>query len=301
MKMSRNSFYSRSSYHSYRSSGYGRNRRDPGGKGKIILIVCLCIAVAAGVGACFYFDVFARLFPEQPAEQSSPSEQSKTASDGEKTSAPPKDSSEKDSSASESSAAPKKELTGTFDENVFIYDAQGYEIYHGLSTVTDRYASLVADAKAQLGSGVKVYDMTVPTHALFALPAKYQDSDEREAIRSIYQKAGSGVVSIDVYDTLKAHQDEYIYFKTDNNWTGLGAYYAYTDFCKAAGVEPVKLSTLKKGSIKPFQGSLTAATKTEKNPDGNKVLLANPDTVIYYQIPGDYTCTLLENGKSAPK
>ncbi len=38
---------------------------------------------------------------------------------------------------------------------------------------------------------------------------------------------------IDVYDTLKEHAKEKIYYRTDREWTSLGAYYGYLEFVKA--------------------------------------------------------------------
>ena len=51
----------------------------------------------------------------------------------------------------------------------------------------------------------------------------------------VYSKMGSNVHTVDAYSKLAAHIDEYIYFRTDHHWTQLGAYYAYTAFCEAAG------------------------------------------------------------------
>ena len=41
--------------------------------------------------------------------------------------------------------------------------------------------------------------------------------------------------TIDIYDVLAAHTDEYIYFRTDHHWTGLGAYYAYNAWAQENG------------------------------------------------------------------
>lgn len=40
---------------------------------------------------------------------------------------------------------------------------------------------------------------------------------------------------INVYDRLKAHSDEYIYYRTDHHWTSLGAYYGYLEWNKKMG------------------------------------------------------------------
>ncbi len=40
-------------------------------------------------------------------------------------------------------------------------------------------------------------------------------------------------------DVLKAHQSEYIYYRTDHHWTTLGAYYAYEAWAESMGFSPV--------------------------------------------------------------
>ena len=42
-----------------------------------------------------------------------------------------------------------------------------------------------------------------------------------------------------VSDVLKAHEQEYIYYRTDHHWTTLGAYYAYTAWAEGMGFTPL--------------------------------------------------------------
>lgn len=42
-------------------------------------------------------------------------------------------------------------------------------------------------------------------------------------------------ILIDVGSTLRRHQDEYIYYRTDHHWTTLGAYYAYCAWAEKTG------------------------------------------------------------------
>ncbi len=289
--MRRKSYYGYNSYSKrpYRYKSYGKGYYGNDRKKKIIAVSLVCAAVAAGaVGACAYFGVFGDIMQNLVSESSQikPDTQKQT---------------KQESEAEESSKAPQKDLKGEFDGNVFIYGDQGFEIFYGSENSAKKYAETVASIKKTLGSDVNVYDMTVPTHSLFALPEKYkaEGSNEKESIKTIYSKIGKDVKTIDVTDSLEKHKDEYIYFGTDNNWTALGAYYAYVDFCKAAGVKSADLNKLPSGEIKNFTGSLWAATTTEENPKGNKTLAAHPDTVKYYKTDG--YCTLLESGSSETK
>ncbi|MBQ3929234.1 MAG: hypothetical protein II711_03980, partial [Clostridia bacterium] len=205
------------------------------------------------------------------------------------------------SSSQESSIDPQK--TGYFDKNVFIYDQQGYELFYGTDTTAGQYAAAVSSVKKSLGSKVNVYNMVVPTHSVYGMPEKYltDSSDERSNINKIYTSYTEDVIPLDIYDTLDQHKSEYIYFKTDNNWTALGAYYAYETFCEKADVQPLDKETLSTGKIENFKGSLLQATVSDEQPDGNEELNQNPDTVTYYNIPGTYDCRLLENGSHEEK
>lgn len=50
--------------------------------------------------------------------------------------------------------------------------------------------------------------------------------------------------------SLRAHRDEYIYYRTDHHWTMLGAYYAYEAWAIERGLEPLTMEGLKKTSLK---------------------------------------------------
>ena len=73
----------------------------------------------------------------------------------------------------------------------------------------------------------------------------------------IQNKMSDKVKIVDAYDTLMQHREEYEYYRTDHHWTTLGAYYAYTDFCKAKGIEPEELDSY---DTKKFDGFLGSAS-----------------------------------------
>lgn len=62
---------------------------------------------------------------------------------------------------------------------------------------------------------------------------------------------------IDVFPTLSEHAQEDIYYKTDHHWTTRGAYYAYLEWTKFNGFEPVdySLDTLQ-AVTSDFEGTL---------------------------------------------
>ena len=77
------------------------------------------------------------------------------------------------------------------------------------------------------------------------------------------------------------HKSEYIYFGTDHHWTGLGAYYAYVAFCKAAAINPISLDAMTYKVKKKYLGSLYYLTRDSR-------LKENPDSVEYWMVPGNH-------------
>ncbi|MDE5992414.1 MAG: hypothetical protein K2G87_05120, partial [Oscillospiraceae bacterium] len=161
----------------------------------------------------------------------------------------------------------------------------GIMLFGGNDKQGQRYAELISSYKRELGDGVNVYNMVVPTSVEFYLPekyAKYSNSEKRE-IDFIYSKLTDGVIPVDAYSVLEAHKDEYIYFRTDHHWSDLGAYYAYTAFCNAIGQTPPALSDYTvKTKDELFVGSLFGYTNdiTLKN---------NPDTFTYYMTKSPFS------------
>ncbi len=59
--------------------------------------------------------------------------------------------------------------------------------------------------------------------------------DQRQMIDDIYRRVSGQVTTIDVYPTLFRNQNEYIYYNTENNLTGLGGYYVYSAAARRLG------------------------------------------------------------------
>ena len=136
-----------------------------------------------------------------------------------------------------------------------------YELYKETPANSDRYAELITQAAEKLGSDVKVYDMILPLSSSVNLSEsglkKVGSSDAKAAIDKMFSKM-SGITAVEVYDTLREHNDEYLYFRTDHHWTALGAYYSYVKFCEAAGLTPYSLNDWQEYQFEGFLGTLYA-------------------------------------------
>ena len=187
------------------------------------------------------------------------------------------------------------------DGSIFIWDNKGFELFFGGDDSAKEYADKINDYKKQLGSGITVYDMVVPNHTEFGLPARLSEKlqkdgstrSQRQNTSAIYKGLSKDIKAVDIYDVLNQHKTEYIYFNTDHHWSGLGSYYAYTKFAEVAGLKPFALEDAEKHSVDGFLGSLYTISN-------DSALGDNPDRVDDYVFPGDYTCMITQDGSSEP-
>ena len=166
--------------------------------------------------------------------------------------------------------------------NVNVKDLVGYCVYGFNLKAADRYSEAVAALRKQAPKDVRFYEMLAPDNSAVTLDkatrAAWKLSDEEKVIRYYHGKIAlltENVTTIPLIDTLRAHKDEYIYFRTDHHWTALGAYYAYQDLCKAAGVKASVLSDLETTVMEHFTGSYV-------HTNGYAQLSANADSITYY-------------------
>jgi len=169
---------------------------------------------------------------------------------------------------------------GEMRGDIYITDNTGYELYGFLEDVNLEFCQTMNNVYSRFKNSVNFYVMLVPTSAGVMLDkAVLEDmgvSDQAEAIAFDFAHLDSGIRKVNVIDILRKHNAEYIYFHTDHHWTGLGAYYAYTAFCKEKGIEPHDIKNYETVSYSGFLGSLYTAGN--RSPE----LAANPDTVIAY-------------------
>ncbi len=180
-------------------------------------------------------------------------------------------------------------------QGVYIWNNKAFETFQASQSAATSYAGAISHYKNKLGSNVTVYNLVVPTHTAFGLPDRLEKTlattDQKRYLEEIFSSYSSKVNAINVYDIFENKKKEAIYLNTDHRWTALGAYYAYEKFCEIADESPVKLTDLTSNQITNYIGSLYTSTNAE-------VLVNNPDTITYYDIPKSYTMSVLKNNTS---
>lgn len=164
---------------------------------------------------------------------------------------------------------------------VFVVGNRAFEYYNFSQAQANNYISSMNKLAEKLSGKAKVYDMIVPTSIGITLPDSYMghinSSDQQKAIDYINSGLNSQIVKVPILKTLMSHRSEYIYFNTDHHWTQLGAYYAYCDFAKSAGITANPLDKYEKVEFDGFLG--TFYNDTGKIPE----LKSNPDTIYAYK------------------
>ena len=119
------------------------------------------------------------------------------------------------------------------------------------------------------------------------LPAFAPYYDQKEFLDYVAENIGEEKM-IPVYDTLKDHADEEIYYRTDHHWTSLGAMYAYKEWAK----KNVKFAVLYKEEdmitvTDSFEGTLQS--KLNMPVDGEEIKIFSQTIAKPVSITYDYT------------
>ncbi len=191
---------------------------------------------------------------------------------------------------------PENEEGDLLGNGLFIYKGMALQLFGGSEAMAKFYASAINKYYYELKGAVNIYSIVFPTPSEFYLPQQYRklSRPEKPNIDFINQYLDPAIRKVDAYSEFLAHQDEYLYYRTDHHATVLGGYYAYVAFCKTVGVTPLSLSKLQRKFKKNYLGSLYAMTHDER-------LKERPDTAYYYLIPGEHkTSIYYEGNQRAP-
>ena len=174
--------------------------------------------------------------------------------------------------------------------SVVLIGNSAFDVPHADNDQIIQYAQTVTAIADLLGPDVKTFSMPVPNSAEFYTHKEYHTgkTSQKAMFQLCKDNLGENVTYVDAYSVIEKHTDEYIYFRTDHHWTHLGAYYAYTALCEAAGFTAEPQSKFATGQWENFVGSLY--TYVANYPQG-KVLKDNPDTVHYWKPSANITTT----------
>ncbi len=176
------------------------------------------------------------------------------------------------------SRAMESEIQKQIQQNLYVKDGAAYSLYYYDQTAADIYTSALSKAAGELEGKTNVYSILVPNNSGAMLSDRELEAlggaDQEQAI-DYYYNLSEGVKTVDTIKTLREHNDEYLYFRTDHHWTQLAAYYVYQNFCEEKGIQPNNLSDFQKMTFSPFLGTFYQELQNED-------MAANPDFVDAY-------------------
>ena len=164
-------------------------------------------------------------------------------------------------------------------DNCMVVDNMAYEYYGYSDSAAQSYAGLVSSVANQLQGEATVYSLVIPTAVGVVFPDNLAEiypgyEDQSARLDQIFGYMDSTVVPVNIFEKLMQHRDEYLYYRTDWHWSGIGAYYGYEKFCEVKGISPYtmddRIERVYEGYLGPFAG------KSSK-------LSATPDTVYAYE------------------
>ena len=176
-----------------------------------------------------------------------------------------------------------EEIQNQIQQNLYVKGDAAYSVYYFGKENCTNYVAALNNVAAELKGQTTVYNILVPNNSGVMLSedelSKLAGSDQEQAIDYYYSIESDNVKTVDTIKTLREHNDEYLYFRTDHHWTQLAAYYVYQNFCKVKGIEAHDLSYYDKKEFKNFLGTFYSTL-------GNSNMESNPDTVDAYVPKG---------------
>lgn len=175
----------------------------------------------------------------------------------------------------------------TKKSRLLIRDNTVMEVFENNREHMDWYLNVLTFYADKLDENINFYSMLIPTRLEFMEPmySNIQDS-QKETIDYVYENMPERIRAVNVYDELKNHIDEYIYYRTDHHWTARGAFYGYKAFMNtlkendpenADMYEPVTLEEFPKHTKNGFLGYLYKQAQTPE-------IKNHPDTIEWYDL-----------------
>ncbi len=173
---------------------------------------------------------------------------------------------------------------------IIVAGDSGYEYYSFSKSLAPRYINTISALSEKAKPTNNVFAIVVPTSIDVtlndALRAEVNSANQQKALDYFNSSIKNAITVNSIYDTLRLHRNEYIYFRTDHHWTALGAYYTYVDFCNAKGITPIPLSHYNTVTYNNFTGTFyTSAGQSS-------TLQENADYVTTYTPFNNHTCTI---------
>ena len=154
-----------------------------------------------------------------------------------------------------------------------ILETQDQVIYtdriFNINQISEDHISYAADIlKAlQKKSGKDTYIMPIPERAVFESGYENEKEKYSDFIEKLEASFSDPSVVLNPLSELEKHQDEYIYFRTEDSWTMRGAFYGAQVILGELGYEEENLDAYRKYVFGNVDGKLISSTAVEYTTD----------------------------------
>ena len=175
------------------------------------------------------------------------------------------------------------QMTGSSENDGIAKGDDSYLFDKGTSVSDKMHKNISAIKTFTKEAGRDVYVAIAPTSIWVnadKLPKGMPVLDEASCSNELTQalKDISNAHMIHLYDALKAHKDEQLFYRTDHHWTTKGAGYAYEEIARNMGLEAMDIGRYEKHEAGDFRGTHYAKYKGA---------FVTPDSIEYYDVPID--------------
>ncbi len=166
----------------------------------------------------------------------------------------------------------------------YLYEDSGYEQFNYSNLTLNRYVDGLNELVNLIPETTKIYNIVVPVSSTFAdIPREIYTEDnfynksQSAFVSTVASKTNERINNIPIVELIEEAYGggEEVFFRTDKNWTSVGAYYAYRAFCEAEGISAYALNSFPKINAGDYLGRFYLATESVE-------MLENPDEFICY-------------------
>lgn len=177
-----------------------------------------------------------------------------------------------------------------FNGGLFLYgDAVYVQGFYSQTNIG--YMSQCADYYSKLFPETRISVLSSPVSSMLIDNTKITEkiSNQKQILTDMGRQFSDNINYINIYDSLYAHKDEYLFFKSDHHWTARGAYYAYCEFAESVGLTPATLDNFDYEIISEnYHGSMYSFTQDER-------VLAFSDTIETFSPRQTLTMTVTDS------
>ena len=154
----------------------------------------------------------------------------------------------------------------------------------------DENLAAIADFADKYSSSAKVMMSVIPNAVSVCsqlLPAGAPVNDQREVIAQIQEGVGDHLEYVDLYDELRSHNNEDIYYKSDHHWTSQGAKYAFEAMKPVLDLEEEDPGYTEYIVTDDFSGTLASSSGAADVKDPISIYVPNSDLEYVVEYVGE--------------